>query len=131
MVECAADFASRGVAVGVQHAVAAVRALAGERELGALLIELGAPLDEFLDANGAFLDQDARRIAVAEAVAGDQRVLQMQADLVLIAESDRDAALGILGVRFAELELGQAEHTPVGGTARLQPACRRCRRPRQ
>ena len=37
----------------------------------------------------------------------------MEAYLVLIAERDRDAALGILGVRFAEFELGQTEHTPV------------------
>ena len=44
MIERAADFASRGVAVGVQHAVAAVRALAGERELGPVgLVELQCP----------------------------------------------------------------------------------------
>ncbi len=114
MIEGAADFASGGIAVGVQHAVAAVRALAGEGELGALLIELRAPLDQFLDAQRAFLDEDARRVAVAEAVAGNQRVLQVQADLVLVAERDSDAALGVLRVRFAEFELGQTEHAPIG-----------------
>ena len=121
MVEGAADFPARGVTVSVQHAIAAVRTLASEGKPGALLIEVRAPLDEFLDAQRAFLDEDARRIAMAEAIAGDQRVLQMQADLVLVAEGDGDAALGVLGVRFAQFEFGQTEHTPIGGQLDCRP----------
>ena len=52
---------------------------------------------------------------VAEAVAGDERVLQVEADLVLVAERDRDAALSVLRVRFGEFELGQTKHTSVSG----------------
>ena len=76
------------------------------------VIELRAPLDELLDAHRTFFDEDARGVRVAEAVAGDERVLQVEADFVLIAERDRDAALSVLRVRFGEFQLGGQSTRP-------------------
>ena len=59
----------------VQNAIAAVRAFARESELVAFAIELRAPFDQLLDGGGAFLHQSAYRGAVAQAVAGVERVL--------------------------------------------------------
>ena len=67
--------------MSVQHAVAAVRAFAGEGDLGAGAIELRAPLDQLFDARRAFFDQDARGFFVAQSIAGLQRVFQMQTEL--------------------------------------------------
>ena len=100
--------------MGVQHAVAAVRAFAGEGDLGAGAIELRAPLDQLFDARRAFFHQDARGLFVAQAVAGLQRVLQMQADFIVIAERGGDAALRVLRVGLRDLALGQTQHAARG-----------------
>ena len=50
------NLAAGGIAMGVQDAAAAVRALLRERELRALAIELRAPLDELLDGRGTVFD---------------------------------------------------------------------------
>ena len=100
--------------MGVQHAIAAVRAFAGEGDLGAGAIELRAPLDELLDARRAFLDQDARGLFVHQAIAGFQRVFQMKTDFVIIAERGGDAALRILRVRFGDFAFREAKHASRG-----------------
>src|SRR5664279_1653070 len=58
-VECASDFPAGGVAMGMQHSVTAMSAFPSEGNLGARAIELGAPLDQFLDARRTFFHQDA------------------------------------------------------------------------
>ena len=114
-IQRAANLAAGGISVGMQHAAAAVRALAREGDLGAGAIELRAPLDQLLDARRAFLHQHARGLFVAQAVAGLQRVFQVQPNLVVVAERSGDAALRILGVGFRHLLLGQAKHAAGGG----------------
>lgn len=109
-MQSASDLASGGIAVRVQHAGAAVGAFAGECELGAFAIELRAPGDEFLDTIGAFFDENACGLRIDEAVTGRQGVLEMQADLVFVAESDGDAALCVLRSRFCDLLLGKHEN---------------------
>ena len=108
-VESPQNLASRGIAVGVQDAVAAVRAFPAEGELGALAIEFGAPLNQFVDALGSVFHQHLGRFGIAKAIAGLQRVLQVKTDLVLVAERGRDATLGPLRVRFRDFALGQHE----------------------
>ena len=112
--ERAANLAAGGVAVGVQHAIAAVRAFAGEGDLGAGAIELRAPLDEFFDARRTFFHQNARRFFVDQPVAGLQRVFQMQPNLIVVAERGRDTALRILRIRLGDFALGQTEHPARG-----------------
>ena len=52
----AADFASRGIAMSVENARAAVSGFTSKRELGARAIKFGAPLDELSDVAGAFFN---------------------------------------------------------------------------
>jgi len=87
-----------------------VRTLTSESELGAFTVELRAPGDKFLNALGAFLHEDAGSIGVDDAVASRKRVLYMKADLVLVAESNSDAALGILRGRLRDLLFGEHEN---------------------
>ena len=57
VIEGTGDFAAGGIAVSVEDARAGVCAFAGEEKFGAFAVELDAPLDEFLDARGAFFDE--------------------------------------------------------------------------
>src|SRR5579859_1429423 len=83
---------------------------ASEGQLGAMAIEGCAPIDELLDALRPLFDQHAGGLGIAYAVAGFERILQMQADIVFITQGDGDAALGILRGRFGELAFGQHQH---------------------
>ena len=112
-VERAQNFASGGVTVGVQNAIAAVGAFAAESELGAFSVEFGAPLDELFDAPRGIFDQHFRRLRVAQAIAGAERVLQMEADFVFVAERGGDTALRPLGVRVGDFAFGQ-DHDSAG-----------------
>ena len=95
MVERARNLAAGGIAVRVQHAAAAVRAFAGEQQAAALTIELGAPVDQLVNRRRPFLHQCAHGPRVAQAVAGDQRVLLVQFDLVVVAQRGGDSALRV------------------------------------
>ncbi len=108
-IKSTADLPPRRVSVGVQHAVAAVRAFAGEGDLAAGPIELCAPLDQLLDANGTFFDEHPCGCFVTEAVTGFKGIVEMQADFVVIAERGCDTTLGVLSVRFRDFALGQAQ----------------------
>ena len=127
-VEGAQNLASGGVAVGVQDAVAAVRALPAEGELGALPIEFRAPLNQFLDALGSVFDQHLGGFGIAETIARLQGVLQVEADFVFIAECGRDAALSPLRVGFGDLALGQNEDSCPRRPVRWRRAVRQLRR---
>ena len=90
-------------------------------------IELRAPLDQLFDASGAFFNENARRCLVAQAITGLQRVIEMQADFVVVAERGSDATLGVLSVRLGDLALGQAEDSACGrefnGSAQSRDSC--------
>jgi len=109
-IKGAADLASSGVAVSVQHPVAAVRTLARENNLCASAIELRAPFDQLFDALRTFFHQHASGFFVAQAVAGPEGVFQMQADFVVVAERSSDTALRVTRVRLRNLALSEAEH---------------------
>src|SRR5664280_1593561 len=94
----------------MQHAIAAVRAFAGECQLGPVTIELGAPRDQFLNPWWTFLHQYASGLNIYQSIAGIDGVLQVQADFIFIAEGNRDSTLGILCVRFRDFTLSQAEY---------------------
>ena len=110
-----------GIAVRVQHAVAAVRALPGERELRPFAVELRAPGDQLLDRARPFFHQGPHRRAVAKAVARVERVLLVEFHFVVVAQGHRNPALGVFGGRLLKALLGQHEDTPCfrqfdGGT---------------
>ena len=114
-VERAGDLAPGGIAVRVQHAVAAVRAFAREGEAVALAVELRAPLDQLLDGARTLLHQRAHGVAVAQPVAGGERVLLVQFHFVVVAERHGDAALRVLRGGFAQRVLGHHQHAAGGG----------------
>ena len=100
--------------MGVQNAIAAMRAFTSKSELGALAVKFGAPLNEFLDAPGGVLDEGFGSFNIAQAVAGDESVLQVQADFVFIAEGGGNSALGELGIGIGNLTLGEDGHASRG-----------------
>ena len=95
-VERAGDFATGGVAMGVEDAVTGVGTFAGEEEAGAVFVEFRAPIDEFLNGSGSFLHESVDGWDVAEAVAGVEGVVFVEADFVVVTEGDGDATLGVL-----------------------------------
>ncbi len=107
------DFASGGVTVSMQNAATAVGAFARESEPGALAIELSAPCDQLLDGGRTFFDQGANCFGIAEAVAGNEGVLLVQFDLIVVAESRSYASLRIFGGRFLQTVFGDDKH-PAG-----------------
>ena len=72
----------------------------------AVAVEFRAPFDQLLDGGGAFLHQGAHGGAVAQAVAGGQGILLVQFHFVVVAQSDGDPTLGVLGRGFPETVLG-------------------------
>ena len=85
MVERPRDLVSRRIALRVQDAAAAVRALAPEGQPRAFPVELGAPLDELLDGRGPLFDQGVDGRLVAQPVASRKRILLVQFHFVVVA----------------------------------------------
>ena len=75
----------------MKDAVAAVGAFAGKGEFRAFAIEAGSPVDELKDCGGAFFDERAHGFAIAETIAGIQRVLLVQLNIVVVAQDDNAA----------------------------------------
>ena len=113
--ESSADLAACRVAVRVQNAIAAMGAFPGESNLGPGPVELGAPLNQFLDALRPFFNQDAGGLCVAQTIARLECIVEMNADFVIIAEGCGDAPLRILGVGLCNFALGETQHTAGGG----------------
>jgi hypothetical protein len=99
----------------MQHAIAAVRAFARKQQLRAFAIERGAPLDQPLDCTRALLYKSADRLLITQSVTCDYRVVFVQLDLVVIAESRGNSALSVLGRRFAQGILRDNEHMSSRG----------------
>ena len=99
------DAASGLRAAGVHDAAARVAALAAEA-----LVELDAELDQVGDPRRRIARQLADRALAADAAAGAQGVLGVQARIVVLAERRGDAALGVEAVGGRELAPAQHEH---------------------
>lgn len=114
----AGDLGARGVAARVGDAAAVVAALPGEGQaaLGGL-VEVRAGRDEPAYGVGALGDQDADRILVAQAGAGDQGVVQVLLGGVALAEGRGDAALGPAGGAVVQAGLGDDDGPQTGGLA--------------
>jgi hypothetical protein len=93
----------------VENAGAAVSGFTGEGELGACTIEFGAPFDELGDVLGAFFDEEGNGFGTAEAIAGVEGVLLVEANFVFVGEGDGNAALRVGGGGFVEIGFGEDE----------------------
>ena len=116
------DLAAGGVG-GVQDAAMAVAALAAEIVLAVLgagaAREVGAERDQLADALGAVAHHQVDDVAVAEAGAGDQRVLDVRLEGILRAPHRGDAALRVGGGALRQAVLGQDDdRARLGGLER-------------
>ena len=96
--------------MSVQDAVTAVRRFTRKRQLGSVAVKLRSPVDQFLDALRPFFHQDVRCVNIHQPVTGFDRILQMQANLIFIAQCDGDSSLRILRGRFSQFLFGQHQH---------------------
>ena len=114
-VEGFGDLAAGGIAVGVENAVARMSAFAAEHELAVFAVEFSAPLEELFDDVGAFGDEGADGLLVAEAVASHEGVADVEVEAVVLGHGGGDAALGVLRRGLAELILGEEQNASGGG----------------
>src|SRR6266567_6193974 len=99
--------------MSVQDAVAAVRSFPCERQLRSLAVKFGSPLNKFLNAVRTLLHQYLRRFRITQAIPGDERVLEVKADFILVAERCGDSALRKVGGGVRDLLLGE-NYNPSG-----------------
>ena len=113
--ETALDFGT-GVVFMVQDAEFAVPSFAVEVEASAtVLVEVDAVLHKLLDTFGSFANGHLHHFAVADAVAGDEGVLDMFVETVVIVHHGGDSPLGIFGGAFGGVGLGEDAHLAVVG----------------
>ena len=123
--ESAFDFGT-GIILVVQDAELGVSALTVEVEAvaGTAFVEVYAILDKFADAVGCFADGHFHHLAVADAVARDEGVLDVFVETVAIVHNGGDATLCIAGGAFCGLALAEDTHLAIGG--HLQGVAQAC-----
>src|SRR3954467_8560441 len=72
VIKSSPDLATRGIAMRVQHSVAAVRALASKSHKRPLAIKFRPPLDQLFNTVWAFFNEHACSLGIAQSVAGVQ-----------------------------------------------------------
>src|SRR3972149_10881450 len=107
------DVGAGGVAAGVEGAGRGVRPLAGEGDLAVLGVERHAEAHEVIDAVGGLGGEDAGGLAVYEAGAGGDRVVEVLLGGVAWPDGGGDAALGPARVAVVNGALGDDEHGAV------------------
>src|SRR5579862_184570 len=79
-----------------------------------VLVEPGAPVNDFPDSFGTFPDDDFDDRRITEAVTGNQRVFNMLFKTVTLQVSDaRNPSLRILGVCLVCLRFGNDQYFPI------------------
>jgi hypothetical protein len=104
--EGALDLRAGGIAAGMQDPAPGVRRLLTELECVALDIESRALLQEPADRRRAALHQPSGRSLVREPRSGLQRVREVQVCRVIRPDCGGHSALGVPGVGFPKLALG-------------------------
>ena len=84
--------------------------------------------DQVVDLAGRLADHHLDDVAVAQAGAGRERVLDVVLEAVLGREHAGDAALGVGAVALLHLVLGDDQHVEVARRPPGPRAARRCRR---
>jgi hypothetical protein len=91
-----------------------VSAFAGAEQVSGLGIELRTPLDELGYARRALGDEGFSGGATDDAIASFEGVFEVEGYVLFAFHGDGDAALGVVGVGFAEGFLGDDEDFTVG-----------------
>ena len=85
-------------------------ALPAKDQLAAFAVKLGTPAEQFLDHPGALGDESPHGLHVAQPVTGQQRILLMERDAVIVTQCGRDASLSVFACGFMQGILGQNQH---------------------
>ncbi len=109
----AADFGSRGVAVGVENAGQGVGALAGAQQLASLGIELRAPLDQFRYADWPLGHQRLGGGSINDSIASVYGVFKVESNVLIAFHGDGDSTLRVVRVRLRERLLGDHQNVAV------------------
>ena len=104
--------AAGGVAQGVDDAGVLCPPSRRQGELAVVLVEVRAPRDQLGDPPRRLADDQLDDLAVAEPLAGGERVVDVVLEVVLGVEHAGDAALGVGAVALADLVLGD-DQDPV------------------
>jgi len=103
-------FVPGGIPQGMDDPAMAVPALARQREMSLLFVEVRPPADEVVDLAGRLAHDHLNHVSMAQAAAGRQRVLDVILEAVLRRHDPRDAALSIGAAALLHLVLGNDEH---------------------
>ena len=116
-LEQAALYLLAGVVLVVQDAELRVSAFTMQVELVAFAVkvEVNAVLHQLADAVGGLADGHLHHLAVTDAVAGHQGVVDMLVETVRVVHHRSDAALGIARAAFAGVTFGEDAHLAVRG----------------
>ena len=104
-----------GVPQGVNDAAMAVPAFARQGEMAFLLVELGAEADQVADLLRGLAHHHLDDVAMAQAAAGDHRVLDVVLEAILRRQHAGDAALSVGAVALLDTVLGDDEDVDVRG----------------
>ena len=108
----------------MKYAIAAVSAFPRKKQPRAFTVERCSPFDELLDGGRAFFDERVDRFHVAETITGGDRVVLVQLEFVIVAESDSNASLRVFGGGFAQAVFGNdedaAERSQFNGCAKAR-----------
>ena len=112
------------VAAGVEDARTRMCGFEPARKLSIAPVELDPERNQVADARGPFGAENLDRGPIAKAGAGAQGVGDMVGDAVVVEHDRGDAALGVAGVRFSQLALG--DERDVKATAELKRGNKPC-----
>lgn len=96
MSEGADNLPARGIAVRVENTITAVRPFTSEQKFRTLAVKCCSPANELLNRAWSFFDQGLYRFNVTEAITSGNRILLVQFQFVVVAQSYGNAALSIL-----------------------------------
>src|SRR3954469_239389 len=84
----------------MENTVPAVCAFSSEEKVIAFPVESRSPFNELLNRCGTFFNQSLDGFYATKPIAGDDRVLFVQLQLVVVAQRDRNPALRVFGGRL-------------------------------
>jgi hypothetical protein len=89
-----------------------MRGFAGEGQLPMFAVKLRAVFDQLGDVARPFFDQYIHCFFVTQPRASNEGVLNVHFHCIIVAQDNRDAALGIFRIRFGELVFRQDGNAP-------------------
>lgn len=103
---------SRRVTSRAKNTATAMRGFPRKCEFPPGLVELRSPVDELLNAIRPFLHKNTYCLSAAQPMARLHRIRQMDGDIVLFAQRDRNTALCEDRIALERMPFGEHDHSP-------------------